>query len=373
MVAVPVRVDTRLFGTLSLDFTVHVIDGRRRRGTRVAWSRSLAFPGLRPGELLSRRTTLPRRATLLARDGSVLAESPAERKPAGQRSEQLRSHPQLAARRSGQRGARHRRADPRRRGAQALEAQGVPPKATVGLSGLELALDDRLRGTPGRRAAGGAARLLAYAAPHPAPAVRTTVSPALQRAAVTALGGQLGGIVAMQPSTGQILAVAGIGLDGLQPPGSTFKMVTLTGVLAGEDRHRTHRLPLRDVRDARRGEAEQRQRRGMRRLAGTGLRGLVQLGVHAARGQARRGAPGGDGRTLRLQPATRGSPARPRARCPRPPRSRANSTSAPRRSARARCWPRRWRWPRWRRPSPTADDADADLPPGPRSRRSARS
>ena len=48
---------------------------------------------------------------------------------------------------------------------------------------------------------------------------------------MTALGGQLGGIVAMAPATGQILAVAGIGLDDLQPPGSTFKMITLTGVL----------------------------------------------------------------------------------------------------------------------------------------------
>src|SRR4029077_7910362 len=47
----------------------------------------------------------------------------------------------------------------------------------------------------------------------------------------TALGSELGGIVAMQPSTGQILAVAGIGLDSLQPPGSTVKMGTLTGRL----------------------------------------------------------------------------------------------------------------------------------------------
>jgi len=53
----------------------------------------------------------------------------------------------------------------------------------------------------------------------------------VQSAAVTALGDQLGGIVAMAPATGQILAVAGIGLDDLQPPGSTFKMITLTGVL----------------------------------------------------------------------------------------------------------------------------------------------
>ncbi len=52
----------------------------------------------------------------------------------------------------------------------------------------------------------------------------------MQRAAVQALGGQLGGVVAMAPS-GQILAVAGIGIDSLQPPGSTFKMITLTGVL----------------------------------------------------------------------------------------------------------------------------------------------
>ncbi len=38
----------------------------------------------------------------------------------------------------------------------------------------------------------------------------------------------------MQPATGQILAVAGLGLDGLQPPGSTFKMITITGVLAAK-------------------------------------------------------------------------------------------------------------------------------------------
>jgi peptidoglycan glycosyltransferase len=58
------------------------------------------------------------------------------------------------------------------------------------------------------------------------------VSPAVQRAAVSALGGQLGGIVAMQPATGAVLAVAGIGINSVQPPGSTFKMVTLTGALS---------------------------------------------------------------------------------------------------------------------------------------------
>lgn len=246
-VAVPVRVDTRLFGTLSLDFTLKIVEDAGA-GPRIEWSRSLAFPGLHPGELLSRRTALPRRATLLARDGSVLAESPPGAATAAQSAEATRSSP-LGDVANAVLGTVGPIPASRR---QALEAQGMPTQAAVGLSGLELALDDRLRGTPGGEllavragggtqpsglgqseelGPGGVGRLLAYAAPHPAPAVRTTVSPALQSAAVSALGGQFGGIVAMEPSTGQILAVAGIGLDGLQPPGSTFKMITLTGVL----------------------------------------------------------------------------------------------------------------------------------------------
>ncbi len=74
-VAVPVLVRTRLFGTLQLAFAMKTVTAAGE-GTRIAWSHSLTFPGLRPGERLSRRTTLPRRATLLARDGTVLAESP---------------------------------------------------------------------------------------------------------------------------------------------------------------------------------------------------------------------------------------------------------------------------------------------------------
>jgi peptidoglycan glycosyltransferase len=223
-VVVPVTVDTRLFGALSLDFTLRTVaDGTL--GTRIAWSRSLAFPGLRPGELLSRDTRLPRRATLLARDGSVLAESPTGPDPVvsakATRNSPLGNVAEAVVGAVGPAPVGRR---------QELEEQGVPYDASVGLSGLELAFDDRLRGTAGGELLAGS-RVLAYAAPRPAPAVRTSVSPTLQSAAVTALGGQLGGIVALVPSTGQILAVAGIGLDGLQPPGSTFKMVTTTGVL----------------------------------------------------------------------------------------------------------------------------------------------
>jgi penicillin-binding protein A len=225
-VAVPVRVYTRLFGVLSLSFSIKVREGTAE-GARVEWSRSLTFPGLRDRELLGRHTTLPRRASILARDGSVLAESAAD---GSSRSSPLG---EAASAVLGTVGAlpasRHRE----------LEAQGVPADATVGVSGLELALDDRLRGTPGGELlatdsqTGVSGRVLAYATSHAAPAVRSTVSPAVQRAAVLALGGQLGGIIAMQPS-GQILAVAGLGLDGLQPPGSTFKMITLSGVLTAK-------------------------------------------------------------------------------------------------------------------------------------------
>jgi peptidoglycan glycosyltransferase len=223
-VEVQVRVQTRLFGALSSNFTLPLQGSGS--GTRIAWSRSLAFPGLRTGERLSRHMTLPRRATLLARDGSVLAEGPALE--AGQRNSPLGSVASAVVGTVGPIPVAHLRT---------LEAEGVPSDAIVGVSGLELALDSSLRGTPGgellavNAQTGEATRVLASATPKAASAVRTTISPSVQRAAVTALGGQLGGIVALSPSTGQILAVAGIGLDDLQPPGSTFKMITLSGVL----------------------------------------------------------------------------------------------------------------------------------------------
>jgi penicillin-binding protein A len=222
-VEVPVSVSTRLFGTLSSDFTLPLQGGGS--GVRIAWSRSLAFPGLHSGEHLSRHTTLPRRATLLARDGSALAEGAALE--AGQRDSPLGSLASAVVGTVGPIPSVNRRT---------LEAQGVPTEAIVGVSGLELALDSSLRGTPGGELLAvdpqsGGTHVLASATPRAASAVHTSISPALQRAAVTALGGQLGGIVALSPSTGQILAVAGIGLDDLQPPGSTFKMITLSGVL----------------------------------------------------------------------------------------------------------------------------------------------
>jgi peptidoglycan glycosyltransferase len=216
-VSVPVLVSTRLFGKLALNVRVRIVD-EAEGGSAIAWSRSLVFPGMRAGETLSRRTALPRRATLLASDGSVLAEGEATQ--AGARTSPLGESAGAVVGEVGPIPSSRR---------AALEMEGVPSDADVGTSGLELALDAQLRGMPGGELLAGQ-RVLANAVPHAAHAVRTSVSPAVQRAAVQALGSQLGGVVALSPS-GQILAVAGIGLDSVQPPGSTFKMVTLTGAL----------------------------------------------------------------------------------------------------------------------------------------------
>jgi peptidoglycan glycosyltransferase len=248
---VATKVHTRLFGTLAERFRLPIVPGPHEGEARVRWSRSLAFPGLREGELLSRRTALPSRAALLAREGSVLAQGPAT--AAGTRSSPLGAAASAIVGEVGPIPSSRLRA---------LEEEGVPPNAIVGVSGLELAADARLRGTPsgellavtsgatgaattsgeatgaGASNAGptstgptGGGRVLARASAHAGSAVRTTISPALQTAVVSALGGQYGGVIAMEPASGQVLGVAGIGLDALQPPGSTFKMITVSGVL----------------------------------------------------------------------------------------------------------------------------------------------
>jgi peptidoglycan glycosyltransferase len=261
---VATKVRTRLFGTLAERFRLPIVPGPHEGEARVRWSRSLAFPGLHEGELLSRRTALPPRAALLAREGSVLAQGPAT--AAGTRSSPLGAAASAIVGEVG----------PIPSGRlQALQDEGVPPNAIVGVSGLELAADARLRGTPGGEllavtsgatgagatstaatsagATGGGAssaatatsggRVLARASAHAGSAVRTTISPALQTAAVTALGGQYGGVIAMEPASGQVLGVAGIGLDALQPPGSTFKMITVSGVLEAGIAHPTSTFP----------------------------------------------------------------------------------------------------------------------------------
>jgi cell division protein FtsI/penicillin-binding protein 2 len=208
----PVVVQTRAFGPVS--GTVRLAVVREGDAARIDWRPHLVFPGLGVGETLQRTTSLPERADLLARDGTPLAQGPDRTSPLGAAAQAI----------VGALGPipPDRREHARRR--------GVPDDAQVGISGLERGFEEQLAGRPGGQLRAGV-RLLAERAPRKAQPVRTTIAPAVQQAAVTALAGRLGGIVALRPRTGEVLAAAGIGFSVLQPPGSTFKIITATGAL----------------------------------------------------------------------------------------------------------------------------------------------
>jgi peptidoglycan glycosyltransferase len=208
----PVLVRTRAFGPVRGTVRLEVV--RDGDAARVAWKPNLVFPGLAAGDELRRTTTLPDRGDLLARDGTPLAQGVDRTSTLGA----------AAAAIVGALGPIP--ADRRER----AELLGYPADAQVGITGLERAFDERLSGSPGGQLRAGA-RLLAERTPRKAAAVRTTIAPSVQEAAVTALAGRLGGVVAIRPSTGEVLAAAGIGFSGLQPPGSTFKIITASGAL----------------------------------------------------------------------------------------------------------------------------------------------
>lgn len=211
-VRLPVRMETELFGTVRGDLLLPVLQDADK--TAVDWSQALTFPGLRSGERLRRTTTLPARADILAADGTVLVQG-TKRTP--------NSDPALSSI-VGQLGP-----IPAELRGQYL-AEGVPSDAFVGLTGLERVFERELRGTPGGTLYAGN-RQLASTEPRAASAVRTTIVPSVQRAAVAALGARLGGVAVVKPSSGAILALAGAAFSSLQPPGSTFKIVTATAAL----------------------------------------------------------------------------------------------------------------------------------------------
>jgi len=226
VVMVPVVLRTRIFGTLSGQLALPLVDDADE-GPRVAWSRNLVHPGLRPGEKLTRSTTLPPRAAIQARDGTPLAEGEARLSELGA----------LASEIAGRVGP----APPER--AAELERRGVPPGAPVGLTGLERQFDDELAGTPGGELRAGE-RVLASVVPRRGRAVRTTIDPDVQRAAVEALAGRFGGIAAISPRDGEVLALAGIAYSAPQPPGSVFKIITLAGALEAGVAKRSSKYPI---------------------------------------------------------------------------------------------------------------------------------
>ena len=210
-VVLPVEVRTRVFGPVRADLVLPV------SAERVTWGPLLAFPGLRPGEGLSRRSEPPLRGTLLSRDGKVLAKGP----PDARTSPLEAIAGSIAGTLTPEETAEER---------ELLYARGFPRDWPVGQTGLEEAFEDRLAGRPGGELFAGE-RVLARARPGPARPVRTTIDTRLQEASVTALAGRFGGIAALDPRNGEIRALAGIAFSAPQPPGSTFKIVTATAGL----------------------------------------------------------------------------------------------------------------------------------------------
>jgi cell division protein FtsI/penicillin-binding protein 2 len=226
---IPVTVRTRIFGAVRGTVRLRVSEGDE---SGVRWSRALTFPGLTPTTRLKRSTRAPRRAPLLARDGQLLADSDGQQTELG------------AA--TGVVGELAEADGPRRR---RLAAQGFPLDTPVGTSGLQEALDGRLIGRPGGTLSAGE-RILARARPVAAPPLRTSLDPGVQQAAQAALGGQFGGVAAVEPSTGEVLALAGIALDGAQPPGSAFKIVTVTAALEAGTVKMSSEFPVQTGADA---------------------------------------------------------------------------------------------------------------------------
>ena len=216
VVPVPIMVSTVAFGRGEDEIELPYADGG------IGWDPSLVYPGLRRGEHLEAQTELAPRAPILAADGTVLAEGPANERdhPLGSAAIDVTGEVGEAGEEELDRFAHH----------------GFPPDTPVGISGLELAFNDRLAGKPGgtllaASGSGGSLRVLAQGKPRKGAPVKTTIDPDLQEATVAALAGRFGGVAVLDTRNGDVRALAGQAFSAPQPPGSTFKIVTTTAAL----------------------------------------------------------------------------------------------------------------------------------------------
>jgi penicillin-binding protein A len=219
LVPVEMAIATVAFGTVEAEVELPFADGG------IEWDESLAFPGLKEGEELAADVELAERAPILARDGTALAEGPAEE----------REHPlgSAAIDVTGEVG------EAPEEDLAKLARRGFPPETPVGISGLERAFNARLAGKPGGSLLavstdGSSVRTLAKSKPRSGASVKTTIDPDLQEAAVAALAGRSGGVAVLDTRKGDVRALAGQAFSAPQPPGSTFKVVTTVAALEND-------------------------------------------------------------------------------------------------------------------------------------------
>lgn len=214
-------------GTITERFTLHLT--LHNRTWLADWTPSMILPGFRRGDRFTLTAHWPRRAPILAADGTPLAV----REPGGWQANDA----SLATGVVGTMGPVT---------AGELRTLGAPytRRSIVGQTGLQAGQERALAGVPGATIAmtdstGTPVQTLLTVAARPGAPLRTTIEPAVQRAAEQALAGQTrdAALVAVNVRTGAVLAAVSVNagydmaIEGEFPPGSTFKIVTSTALL----------------------------------------------------------------------------------------------------------------------------------------------
>lgn len=212
----PVTIRTKLFGAIESELRLRVLG--EGDDARVAWTRSMAFPGLRTGERLTRDAVLPPRGTILFRDGATPVAKGASRAST--------APAEVVGAIRGELGAIPQ--DERRRYADL----GVPLDTRVGKNGLERLLNDRLLGRPGLTLKAGD-RVVGRQRPKQAKTVVSSISLPAMQAAVEAQASAPsgGGLLALDTRTGEVLAFSGNAWSGARAPGSAMKIITAAAAL----------------------------------------------------------------------------------------------------------------------------------------------